>query len=180
MHECNGVSKFARIARRRWRLACLLNLHRSLCDQPAASVGANEGQMRQLIGYLVAFRGAEDAAARMAAGNSLRLLCKHFPRKKWKQRLCKGGHTRIDDKSIGAGIAIGKASSITHAPTGSVLTDKVLADSAPTSSPITIVYARENFADEAVEEIAGTVPDLGVFDCGSQAGQAAGAGARRR
>src|ERR1700730_6152313 len=38
--------------------------------------GADEGQMRKLIGYLVARKGAEQAAARMAAGISQQFLCK--------------------------------------------------------------------------------------------------------
>jgi hypothetical protein len=32
---------------------------------------------------------------------------------------------------------------------------------------------------DAIEEIAGAIPDLSLFDCGSRAGQAASAGARR-
>ena len=37
--------------------------------------------MRDLIGYLVAREGAEQAAARVAVGISQRFLCAHFPRK---------------------------------------------------------------------------------------------------
>jgi hypothetical protein len=59
------------------------------------------------------------------------------------------------------------------------LTDSILTDSVRTSSPITIVYSREHFTDDAVEEVSGATPDLGVFDCGSRAGPAASEGARR-
>jgi hypothetical protein len=75
MHECNGSRNFVRIRRRRERFACLLNLRRSICDQSAASAGLDEGQMRELIGYLVACRGAEGAAARMAVGIPQQFLC---------------------------------------------------------------------------------------------------------
>jgi hypothetical protein len=187
MHECNGVAKFVPMTRWRECFACLLNLHRSLCEQPAASVGANEGQMRELIGYLVACRGAEDAVARMTAGIPQRILSKQFI---CKQFLCKespAGRALIGQESISSGTTFGKATGITHTPTDNililadrVLTDSVRTDSARTGSPITIVYSRENFTGDAVEEPAGAIPDLSVFDCGFQAGRAAGAGARRR
>jgi hypothetical protein len=129
------------------------------------SVGANEGQMRELIGYLVASGGAEDAAAWMAAGISQRVLCRQFV---CKHFLCEQVIRR----------------QVTHArtdtvPTNSILTDNVLTDSVGTGSPITIIYSRESFADDAIEEIASAIPDPSVFDCGSRAAQAAGGGARR-
>jgi hypothetical protein len=137
--------------------------------------GANEGQMRELIGYLVACRGAEHAAARMAADIPQRFLRKQFLCEPF---LCKGDradHALIDDESISAGIAIGKAPSVLH-----TLTDNILTEGVRTGSPIRIVYSRENFTDDAREEVAGAIPDLGVLDRGSQAGQATGQGARRR
>jgi hypothetical protein len=57
--------------------------------------------MRELIGYLVARRGAEHAAVRMAVGIPQRFLCKQF--------LCKGDrgdHALIHDDSVGAGAGI--------------------------------------------------------------------------
>jgi hypothetical protein len=126
--------------------------------------------MRELIGYLVARGGAEDAAARMAAGISQRIpgrqfVCRHF--------LCK----QVD-------IAIGETPGITRAPAGSASTDGILTanirtGSSGTSSPITIIYCRENFTDHAIEGTTAAIPDLSVFDCGSRAAQAASAGARR-
>jgi hypothetical protein len=108
--------------------------------------GANEGQMRELIGYLVACRGAEHAAARMAADIPQRFLRKQFLCEPF---LCKGDRA-----------------------------DHAL--SVRTGSPIRIVYSGETFTDDAREEVAGAIPDLGVLDRGSQAGQATGHGARRR
>src|SRR5260370_29869698 len=137
MHECNGAAKFVRIRMWRERFACLLNLRRSLCDQPAASVGANEGQMRELNGYLVACRGADAAAARMAVGISRSILCKQFLRKEERADYALIDHTVIDDVSIGAWMAIGKAPSITHTLTDNNLIDRVLTDSVRTDSPIT-------------------------------------------
>ena len=37
-------------------------------------------------------------------------------------------------------------------------------DGAQTGTPITIVYARENFTDDAVEEIAGAISGFDVLD----------------
>jgi hypothetical protein len=57
--------------------------------------------MRELIGNLVACRGAEQAAARMAVGIPQRFPCKQF--------LCKGDradHALIHDDSVGAGTSI--------------------------------------------------------------------------
>jgi hypothetical protein len=62
---------------------------------------------------------------------------------------------------------------------GNFLSDNILADGVGTGSPITIVYFRERPTDGAIEGTAGAIPDLGVFDCGSRAGQAASEGAGR-
>jgi hypothetical protein len=100
--------------------------------------------MRELIGYLVTCSGDEEAAVRMAAGISQQFLCKEDRADRVR--------APIDDDSIGAGFAIGKAAS----------GDTVR--SAPTDSPITIIYARENFTDDVVEEIANAIPGFGVSD----------------
>jgi hypothetical protein len=100
--------------------------------------------MRKLSGYLVARRGAEQAAARMAAGISQQFLCKED----WAERV----HAPIGDESIADGIAIGKTAT------------SDTTDSARTGSPITIIYACENFTDNAVEEAAGAIPSFGVLD----------------
>jgi hypothetical protein len=100
--------------------------------------------MRELIGYLVACRGDEAAAARMAAGIPQKFLCKEDR----ADRI----HARIDDESIGAGFAIGKTA--THNTLRS----------APTEGLITIIYARENFTGDVVEEIANAIPGSGVSD----------------
>jgi hypothetical protein len=56
--------------------------------------GADEGQMNELIGYLVACRGAEESAARMAVGISQQFVCKEG----------RGG-ALIDEDSIDSGMA---------------------------------------------------------------------------
>jgi hypothetical protein len=141
--------------------------------------------MRELMGYLAARNGGEDTAARTVAGIPQRILRWHlyrFLRNGLRRKGDRAGHARGPDQawinqSIGAGIAIGPAPGITHSPTDT--SDDMRADSVVTGSPITIVYSRETFTDDAIEEIAGAIPDLGLFDCGSRVGQAASRGARR-
>jgi hypothetical protein len=106
--------------------------------------GADEGQMRELIGYLVARRGAERVAARVAAGITQQFLC--------EEDRADRVHALIDDESIGVYISIGKTA----------IRDTT--DSARTDSPITFIYARESFTDAAVDETAGATPSFGVFD----------------
>lgn len=97
--------------------------------------------MRELIGFLVAQGGAEQAAARMAVGIHHRIPCEQFPCK--EDRAC-----------------------LAHAPIigTSVRTESVLADSPPSGTPITIVYAREKFPRDAIEKIAGAIPCFSVLD----------------
>jgi hypothetical protein len=119
--------------------------------------------MRELIGYLVAGKGAEQAAAPMAVGIRQRFPCKQFL---YEQFLCKEedrahrAHTAIDEEPIGTGITCAG----TAVGSSGVLTESVQADSAPTGPPITIVYAREKFSHHAVEEITGAIPGFAVFD----------------
>jgi hypothetical protein len=110
--------------------------------------------MRELIGYLVACRGAEEVDVWTAAGIPQRFLCKDD----------RADHALIDDESIAAGSAIGEAPSIARTLTDDILTDRGLTDSVGTGSPITIIYARENFTDDAVAEIARAIPGFGVLD----------------
>jgi hypothetical protein len=98
--------------------------------------------MRKLNGYLVARKGAERAAARMAAGISQQFLCKEDR----AERI----HAPIDDESIVDRIAVVKTA--------------INDDSSRTGSPITIIYAGEKFTDEAVEETAGVTLTFGVLD----------------
>lgn len=114
--------------------------------------------MRELIGGLVACRGAGEAVVRVAAGNLQRFLC--------KEDRAYRVHAPIDDESIGVDVAIGKTA----------ISDTIR--SARTGSPITIIYA-ENCADDALDEIAGAIPGFGVLDRGSRECQATGKGARR-
>jgi hypothetical protein len=158
MHECNGFAKFACVTSRRG-LLCLSSQSAPFNMRVTyRSVGADEGQMRELMGYLVARNGGEAAAARMVA-------C--FP-----QRMLRGH------------LAIGAAPGIAHSPTDTsqadaIGTDGAQAESVRTGSPIAIVYSGDSFMDDAIEDIAGAIPDLSLFDRGSRAGQAASAGARR-
>jgi hypothetical protein len=65
-------------------------------NQPTASVGLNEGQMRELVGYLVARDGDEQAAVRTAVAISQRILCEPI--------LCEDDRAEralIHDESIG-------------------------------------------------------------------------------
>jgi hypothetical protein len=99
--------------------------------------GADEGQMREIIGYIVARRGAEEASVRTDAFAPQRheqFLCKPLLRKD------RADDALNDDESIGA-----------------------RTDSARTGSPITIIYAREIYTGAAVDEIA-AIPGFGVFD----------------
>jgi hypothetical protein len=100
--------------------------------------------MRKLIGYLVARKSAEQAAARMAAGISQQFLCKEDRAERVR--------ALFGDDSIGESFAIGQTA----------ISDT--ADSARTGSPITIIYARESFTDDAVDETAGATPSFGVLD----------------
>ncbi len=122
--------------------------------------------MRELIGYLVACGGAEQAAARMAVGIPRRYLC--------GEDRAYQAQAFVDDASIGADIAfagigfagIGFAG---LALDGIDVPENVSAvcvptDSARTGTPITIIYAREKSADDAIEAIAGALAGFGVFD----------------
>src|ERR1700751_5285158 len=80
------------------------------------SVGADEGQMRELMGYLVARNGGdEETAARMVAGIPQRILrghlCRLFLRKRFLRREDQACHGWINE-SISAGIAIGEVPGI--------------------------------------------------------------------
>jgi hypothetical protein len=123
----------------RWRFACFLNQCRSLWDQPTASVGLNEGQMRNLTGYLVACSGAEQAAVRTAVCISQPFLCRD-------DRVDRA-HVR-GDTPIGIGIA----------------PRDLGGNGAASGSPIGIVHAGENILDRTIEEIAGAIPRFGLFD----------------
>jgi hypothetical protein len=94
--------------------------------------------MRKLIGYLVACRGDEVAAVRMAAGILQQFLC--------KEDRADRVHARIDDDSIGAGFAIGKTAS------------------PPTGSSVTNTYSRKNFTLDVVGDIPNPVPGFSVSD----------------
>jgi hypothetical protein len=114
--------------------------------------------MRELMGYLVARNGGEDAAARMVAGIPQRMLRGH--------------------------LATSEAPGIAHSQTDAsqavtIETGDMQAESVRIGSAKTIIYSGETRMDDAIEEIAGATPDRSLFDCGSRAGQAAGAGARR-
>jgi hypothetical protein len=101
--------------------------------------------MREWIGYLVARRGAEQAVVRTAVGIPQRYLC-------GEERAYRADASM--DASIGALDGFDVSESISAAPT----------DSARTGTPITIIYAREKSADDAIEEIAGALAGFAVFD----------------
>jgi hypothetical protein len=108
--------------------------------------GAVEGQMRELIGYLVAGGGTEQAAARMAVGIHHRFPCEPFPCKKYSAHSadCTFPGVVVDN---------------TRVPTESHPTD-----SAKTGTPITNIYAAERFSRHAIEAIASAIPLFGVLD----------------
>ena len=117
--------------------------------------------MREWIGYLVACRGAERTAARTAVGIPQRYLCGEV-------RVYRV-HAFIDDASIGADTAIAGITFAGIALDGidvseSVSAECALTDSSRTGTPISIIYAREKSADDAIEAIAGALAGFGVFD----------------
>jgi len=140
--------------------------------------------MRELIGYLVARKGAGGADARTVARIPQQFLCNQFLCKKLLREDDRADHALIDramidydlidalikdEECIGTDIAIGRTPSVARTPTGNDLTDGAWtngawADSTRSGSPITIIYAREKFTDDAVEEIARAIPFFGVFD----------------
>lgn len=97
--------------------------------------------MRGLIGYLVAGRGTEQAAARMAVGIHHRFRCKKYP-----------AHSADCTFS-------GVVADSTRAPTESHSTD-----SAKTGTPITNIYAADGFSRQAIEAIASAISRFGVLD----------------
>jgi hypothetical protein len=102
--------------------------------------------MRDLIGHLVARKGAERGAARTTVGISKEFLS----RDDRADRV----HVLIDTRSVGAGI-------FTNDPaTGRVAATR----SVDTGRPITIVYAGENILNPATLGIAGAIPGFGLFD----------------
>jgi hypothetical protein len=129
--------------------------------------GADEGHMRELIGYLVARGGAEQAAAPMPVGVQQRILCErllcgHFPARQFpgEEGRARRARATIDAKSTGTGIAFARIS----IDGANVPTESVPIDSASTGTPITISYAREGFLRDAIAEIAGALPRFGVLD----------------
>ena len=102
--------------------------------------GADEGQMHERIGYVVACRGAEQAAAPMAVGNSQQFLC-------GEDRADRVGGL-IADASIAADIVVFFPVSLF-----------------PVSrSTITIIYDREGASEPAIEAIAGSIAEFGLLD----------------
>lgn len=94
--------------------------------------------MSELIGYLVARSGAEQAAARMAVCISQQLRCED-------DRVDRA-HARIDAESIGTAAR------------------DFSRYGAASGSPISIVDVRENIAGHAIGQIAGAIPSFGLFD----------------
>jgi hypothetical protein len=97
--------------------------------------------MRELIGYLVAWGGAEQTVARRAAGALQQFQCKQLRRKD------RAYPTVLDGESIGTDIALGNSPP--------PMTDDMLTNRVRGGSPITVFYAGENFTDDAA---AGAIP----------------------
>jgi hypothetical protein len=112
--------------------------------------------MRERIGYLVACGGAEQTAARAAVGIPQRYLC-------GEDRAYRA-HAFIDDASIGADTAVAGIALDGIDVSESVSAECALTDSFRTGTPISIIYAREKSADDAIEAIAGVLAGFGVFD----------------
>jgi hypothetical protein len=146
MHECNGVAKF-RPPPPVTPALCLSSQSAPFnMRSTRRKCGAVEGQMRQLIGYLVAGRRTERAAARMAVGIHHRFPCEPFRRKEYP--------THSADCTF-PGVAVDCA----RFPTESRSTD-----SAKSGTPITNIYVAERFSRHAIEKIASAIPRFGVFD----------------
>jgi hypothetical protein len=146
MHECNGVAKFRPPSP--VTQALCLSSQSAPVNMPSThrKCGVDEGQMRELIGYLVASRSTEQAAARTAVGIHQRFRCEQF--------LCKEEVACSADCRF-PGVATGS----TWVPTESHLTD-----SAQTDTPIRIIYAAERFSHDAIEAIASAIAGFGEFD----------------
>jgi hypothetical protein len=96
--------------------------------------------MREWIGHLVACKGAEQAAARMAVGISHQFPCKADRADRVQ--------APIDALSIGARVA-------TFDPATFYLAS---------CSAIMNIYDSEIVTEPAIEAIAGAFPDFGLFD----------------
>jgi hypothetical protein len=94
--------------------------------------------MRELIGYLVAWDGAEQTVARRAAGARQQLQCKQLRRKD------RAYPTVLDGESSGTDIALGNSPP--------PMTDDMLTNRVRSGGPITVFYAGENFTDDAVAD----------------------------
>jgi hypothetical protein len=134
--------------------------------------------MRELIGYLVACRGAEQAAVPIAVGVPQQFL--HTGDRAGRV------HATIDDEPSRAAIAFARiavgrgviSDSIREIPDDLGLmmgacrrtlmsarsSAPIPTDSARTGTPITTVYARENFTTATADDIAGAIPGFGVLD----------------
>lgn len=102
--------------------------------------------MRDLIGHLVARKGAERGAARIIVGISQEFLSSDDG----VDRI----HALIGAKLIGTGVFCDKPAIDSGAAIRSVIT----------GDPITIVYAGENIFEPASLEIAGAIGGFGLFN----------------
>ena len=93
--------------------------------------------MRELIGYLVAWGGAEQTVARRAAGALQQFQCK-------LRRKDRAYRTVLDGESSGTDIALGNSPP--------PMTDDMLTNRVRSGGPITVFYAGENFTDDAVAD----------------------------
>jgi hypothetical protein len=139
MHECNAVVKIRSHTPTALALCLFSQPVPFIMGSTYRKCGANEGQMRHLTGYLVAYSGAEQAAAQTAVCISLPFLCKD---------------DRVDRAHVLGDALIGT----------SIAARDLGGDGAASGSPMGIVYASENILDLAIEEIAGAIPSFGLFD----------------
>jgi hypothetical protein len=143
MHECNGIAKFVSHASAARALCLSSQSAPFMMPSTRRKCGTDEGQMRDLIGHLVAPKGAEVEAARIAVGSF-----QEFLRRDGVDRV----HALIDKRSI-------DAAAFTRDPA----TLRVVGGAA-TDSPITIAYASEDIPDPANLQIAGAINGFGLFD----------------
>jgi hypothetical protein len=120
--------------------------------------------MRELIGYLVACKGAEKMPARMAAAQFL-----------YREDRANRIRELIGNESIGASVAIGDTIRKIPGDLGSRMVAGSGIDHVPAGSPMMIADARKKFVDDIFQEIAG---GFGLLDRGSMC-RATGTGARR-
>jgi len=138
MHECNALGKFVQLG----QALCLSSLVTPFNMQLThRKCGTDEGQMRNLIGYLVAARGEQRAVARKFVDRSPRFRCDQF----LCSDLLRGlGSCEQDPRAVDSSFG--------------VLAGSDLSRGVPAREPRTIIQAGEDRTDDGSGRFAGAIP----------------------